>query len=179
MPSRNHLIDINSEVVKRGLFWISRHLYHSYHLGNFEGFRISVARNREEDQIYVSSYKSQCWHVRGKEIILDQRFFLKQCTGYLPCYFTSDIAVGAVTIVASGTRWPEFVSLPHPFPGTWPWPRYLTSLGLRFLVGLLWGLKGPTYVKYVEWCLVHNTNEQMFSVTLAPFNWLNVIDCSR
>ena len=57
MLSKDLLTYISSGVVERGLFWISRHLYHYYHLGKSEGFRSSQCifrSSRDKDQMHVS-----------------------------------------------------------------------------------------------------------------------------
>ena len=39
---QSHFINITSGVIERGLWWITRHLYHAHHLRNSKGFRSSV-----------------------------------------------------------------------------------------------------------------------------------------
>ena len=68
--------------------------------------------------------------------------------------------------------------LSHTFSCMWPWPSYLTSLGLRFLNSFSVRIKWTNM-----WSTSNNacsTIEQVFSTVIStPFNWLSVLGCHR
>lgn len=110
----------------------------------------------------------------GKERLLEQRFFFKQFTSSLT--FLQKWPHGVFTIVASGTKWPGFIPLTWSFPAMRSWLNYLTSLCLRYIKRLFWGLTELTYVSYLMPCIEYEFNKclllTLFQLGFIVCNWV-------